>query len=103
MIIRMWRGRTPADKTDAYLEYLKQTGVAAYTAIDGNLGVQILHRVQGEVAEFLVVSRWESLDAIRAFAGDEYEKAVYYPEDADYLLEFSETVDHYDVLLDQTP
>jgi heme-degrading monooxygenase HmoA len=99
MIARLWRGVTPADKADAYLAYLEATGVQDYAAVPGNRGVQVLRRVEDGCAEFLLISLWDSFDAIRVFAGDDIERAVYYPEDANYLLTFEPTVTHYDVLV----
>ena len=98
MIIRIWRGFTPASKADPYLDYLLKTGVKDYLAIEGNRGAQVLRRIEGERAEFLVASRWDSWEAIRRFAGDDYERAVYYPEDKEFLLEFEPNVLHYEVL-----
>ncbi|MGH2676004.1 MAG: antibiotic biosynthesis monooxygenase family protein [Actinomycetota bacterium] len=98
MIARMWRGRTPVEKADAYHDYLRVTGLKEYAETPGNLGVYVLRRTEGDVAEFLLVSLWESMDAVRAFAGDEPERAVYYPEDDDYLQEREPTVAHYEVL-----
>lgn len=57
----------------------------------------MLERVEGDVAHFLFVSYWESKDAIRAFAGNDIERARYYPEDAEFLLEFEPQVAHYEV------
>jgi heme-degrading monooxygenase HmoA len=101
MIARMWRGRTHAEKADAYHEYLRATGLKEYAETPGNRGVYVLRRTEGGVAEFLLVSLWESMDSVRAFAGDEPEDAVYYPEDDEYLLEREPTVAHYEVL--ETP
>lgn len=101
MIARIWRGRTPASKADSYLDLLRKTGVKDYLATPGNLGVQILRRIEGDRAEFVLISRWESWDAIRQFAGNDYERAVYYPEDKEYLLEFEPRVLHYEVLVDE--
>lgn len=98
MIARVWRGRTPEAHADRYWTYLQETGVREYRATDGNRGVQVFRRVQDGVAEFVLVSLWESWDAIRAFAGDDIERAVYYPEDTAYLLELEPTVTHYEVL-----
>lgn len=75
--MRIWHGATPAAKADAYLEYLKATGVKEYRATRGNLGVQVVRRIGEGRADFLTISLWESVDAIRAFAGDDVEKAVY--------------------------
>lgn len=98
MMARMWRGRTPASKADSYLEYLKQTGLKEYAAVPGNEGVLVLRRVSEEEAEFLLISLWESEEAIRRFAGDDLERAVYYPEDDEYLLEREPGVVHFEVV-----
>lgn len=87
MIARTWHGRVPVDRADAYHAYLLRSGVADYTATPGNRGVHILRRREGDVTHFLLVTLWDSLDAIRAFAGDDHERARYYPEDDAYLLE----------------
>jgi heme-degrading monooxygenase HmoA len=98
VIARIWRGRTPAGKADAYHRYLEATGLKEYRASEGNRGVYVFRRIEGDVAEFLLISLWDSLDAVRAFAGEDHERAVYYPEDDDYLLEREPTVSHYEVL-----
>jgi len=97
MIARIWRGVTPVHKADAYLDYLAATGLKEYHATPGNRGVQVLRRIRDDEAEFVLISHWDSLDAIRAFAGDDYERAVYYPDDKDYLLDFAPNVDHFEV------
>jgi heme-degrading monooxygenase HmoA len=99
MIARTWHGITPATKADAYLDFLKQSGVPDYQATEGNRGVYVLRHIKGDVAHFLLVSLWDSYDAIRKFAGDDMEKALYYPEDKDFLLELETTVTHYEVLV----
>ncbi len=63
----------------------------------GNLGVLVLVRIEGDAAHFRLITLWESLDAIRRFAGDPVDAAKYYPEDKDYLLEFPSKVEHYEV------
>ena len=98
MIARLWHGITPAQKADIYLEYLNKTGLADYQATEGNLGVQLLRRIEGDRADFLIITLWESVEAIKRFAGEDYEKARYYPEDEDFLLEFEEKVVHYEVI-----
>ena len=99
MIARTWHGRVPTDKADAYHRYLLETGVKEYRATEGNQGVHVLRNVEGGEAHFLLLTFWESWDAIKKFAGDDAERARYYPEDADYLLEFEPTVTHYEVLV----
>ncbi|WP_440225192.1 hypothetical protein ACQQ2N_08050 [Dokdonella sp. MW10] len=97
MIARIWRGITLADKADAYLEYLQQTGLRDYAKTPGNRGVTIMRRVQGEHCEIMLVSLWDSLDAVRAFAGENPDRSVYYPEDDQYLLDMEPLVRHYEV------
>lgn len=97
MIARIWRGMTSEAKYDSYLEYLGQTGVKECRGTAGNRGVLVLRRRTNGKAEFLFISLWESMNAVREFAGPEIEKAVYYPEDAAYLLEMEPGVTHYDV------
>jgi heme-degrading monooxygenase HmoA len=94
-IARIWRGETRAADADAYLEVLERTGVADYRAVEGNRGVLVLRRLQGDRAEFLLLTLWDSREAIVRFAGDDIERARYYPEDEQYLLAFAPTVDHY--------
>jgi heme-degrading monooxygenase HmoA len=101
VIVRIWRGRTPADKSDSYVDYLKQTGVKEYREKNGNRGVQLLRRVQGDTAEFLTVTWWDSYEAIQRFAGEDIEQPVYYPEDKEFLLEFEDHVDHYEVVVQE--
>jgi heme-degrading monooxygenase HmoA len=100
MIARLWHGMTPASRADEYLEYLNTTGVPDYQRTAGNRGVYVLRRTEGDVAHFLLMSLWESYDAIRQFAGDDPEVARYYPEDREFLLEFEPGVTHYEVLVD---
>jgi heme-degrading monooxygenase HmoA len=98
MIARTWHGRVPAAQADAYHAYLLRTGLGDYASTPGNRGVQVLRRTEGEITHFLLITLWDSLDAIRAFAGPDYERARYYPEDDDYLLEKEPYVTHYEVL-----
>jgi heme-degrading monooxygenase HmoA len=95
MICRMWHGRTPRTKADAYTSFLVQRAIPDYRSVTGNIDVAILRRDEGEITHFLTVTHWESEDAIRAFAGAELLKAKYYPEDRDFLMEFEPTVQHY--------
>ncbi|MBI4547837.1 MAG: GNAT family N-acetyltransferase [Ignavibacteriae bacterium] len=98
MIARIWHGLTLASKGDEYFEYLKKTGLKDYRSIPGNEGVYVLRRVKDGKAEFLLISFWRSNSAIKKFAGDDYEKARYYLEDKEYLLELEPNVVHYEIL-----
>lgn len=98
MIARTWRGATRAADADRYVEYLHASGFPGYRDAEGNRGVLALRRVEGDRAEFLLVTLWESEEAIRQFAGDDPSRAVFYPEDDRYLIERGEAVDHYEVV-----
>ncbi|MGH2427840.1 MAG: antibiotic biosynthesis monooxygenase family protein [Candidatus Limnocylindria bacterium] len=100
MIARAWRGRVPAQRSDEYLGYLRATGLADYAATPGHVRTLVLHRLVGDVAEFELVTFWESLDAIRRFAGQDVTRARYYPEDEGFLLELPERVEHWEVVAD---
>jgi heme-degrading monooxygenase HmoA len=71
---------------------------ALYAQTPGNRGAWLLRRDQGDRTEFIALLLWDSVDAIRAFAGDDIEAAVLYPEDARYLVGGESTVTHYHVV-----
>jgi heme-degrading monooxygenase HmoA len=98
MIARTWTGATRAADADAYLEYLHRTGLADYRGTPGNRGVLALRRIRGDRAEFLLLTLWESEEAVRRFAGDDIGRAVFYPEDERFLVARDEHVDHYEVV-----
>jgi heme-degrading monooxygenase HmoA len=97
MIARIWRGITLAEKADAYIARLKETGLKDYANTPGNRGVTVLRRIQGEHSEIVLISLWDSMEAVRAFAGENPERSVYYPEDENYLLEMEPLVRLYEV------
>ena len=99
MIARRWIGETLASDADNYLKYLEETGIRDNQKTKGNRGVWLLRRVQDGRAEFVFISIWDSLESIKAFAGPDYDKAVYYPEDEKFLLELDPHVAHYEVLV----
>jgi hypothetical protein len=68
------------------MDYLNQTGLPDYRATPGNQGVTVLRRLEEDVAHFTLISYWDSLESIRAFAGDNLEVARYYPEDEVFYL-----------------
>jgi heme-degrading monooxygenase HmoA len=97
MMARHWHGVTRAD-ADAYARYLNETGIRDYKAPPGNPGVLALRRVEDGCAHFDLFSFWDSLDAIKQFAGENVDVARYYPADREYLLELEPRVIHYEVL-----
>lgn len=97
MIARLWRGAVRPERGDAYAAYLDRTGVHDCRATPGNKGVWVLRRNLPNETEFLFISLWDSYDAIKQFAGEDVERAHYYPEDRDFLLYLEPTVTHYEV------
>ncbi len=98
MIVRIWHGRVPTSKADAYRAFLNDRAIPDYKSVEGNRGVYILERREGAVTHFLTLTFWESWEAIRRFAGEDVEAAKYYPEDEEFLLEFEPRVVHYEVV-----
>jgi antibiotic biosynthesis monooxygenase (ABM) superfamily enzyme len=97
MIARMWQGWTRREDADAYVAYLNETGMAESRALPGNRGAWILRRDEGDRTEFRTLILWDDLDSIRAFAGDDLERAVFFPEDDRFLVEREARVVHYEV------
>ena len=97
MTARIWRGAVRSEDAEDYARYIRETGFAEYGRTAGNRGAWMLRRDEGGETEFITLSMWESRDAIKAFAGDDIEAAVLYPEDEKYLVGES-TIAHYDVV-----
>ncbi len=99
MIARQWIGETLESDAASYFKYLEETGVKECRAVVGNQGVWLMRRVHDGKAEFVFISLWDSFESVKAFAGPNYEKAVYYPEDKKFLLKLDPHVRHYEVLV----
>lgn len=98
MIARTWHGIVPKSKKDTYMEYLQRTGLRDYTNTKGNLGLQVLVQDASDSTHFFLITLWDSIESIKKFAGEQYEKARYYPEDTNYLLKLEPFVQHYEVM-----
>ena len=95
-VVRMWSGVVRTADRDAYVDYVERTGMAAYRSTPGNLDAWLLTRdLEDGRTEVTTVSRWESLEAITRFAGADVERAMFYPEDDQYLVDRDERVRHY--------
>jgi heme-degrading monooxygenase HmoA len=103
VIARVWKGAVRTQDGDAYAAYMQETGVAGYASTPGNRGVWMLQRDAGETTEFVMFTLWDSLDAVKAFAGPDPETAVFYPEDDRYLVERETTATHYRVVGEVAP
>ena len=98
MIARTWTGVVRRADAGAYADYIRETGFAEYGRTAGNRGAWMLRRDDGERTEFVTLSMWDSVDAIKAFAGEDIEAAVLYPEDERYLIDGRSSVTHYEVV-----
>jgi heme-degrading monooxygenase HmoA len=99
MIGRLWRGWTTAALAPAYVAHLREATFPALARLDGHEGAYALRREADGEVEVVVLTLWRSLDAVRAFAGDDYELAVVPPEAEQALTRFDEKVTHYEVAL----
>jgi hypothetical protein len=102
MIARVWEGAVLLDKAEPYGRYLADSdrGVRDYRQIPGNRGVWLMRRWQGDRVRFLLVSLWESREAIAAYAGDDIDKARYFPFDLECLIDPPVEVEHWEVMGD---
>jgi heme-degrading monooxygenase HmoA len=98
MIIREWRGRASLLQVDAYPKHFHEKVVPELRHVPGFVGADLSRRQFDDKVEFLVLTRWQSMDAIRAFAGADAEKAVVEPGAVAALVEFDAFVRHYDVV-----
>lgn len=94
IITRIWHGKTLLKHAEDYLWYIHETGLKDYLNTPGILSAKILRRIEGEYCHFWAITEWPNIDTIKLFAGDDYEKARYYPDDKKFLLEFEEKVIH---------
>jgi heme-degrading monooxygenase HmoA len=99
MIARLWRGQATPRKADVYQDHFEHAVCPALAEIAGNRGAWLLRcEVDGRV-EFLAVTLWDSVDSIRAFAGDDVEAAHVEPEGRAALETFDDFAQHYEVVL----
>jgi heme-degrading monooxygenase HmoA len=97
MIARTWNGKTSIARYEDYTAFLKQVAIPDYQKTPGFKGLSFLRRVKDGEGHFTLITYWENVEAIKAFAGQDIEKPKYYPEDDRYLLEFEAQVAHFEV------
>jgi heme-degrading monooxygenase HmoA len=97
MIARIWRGQAPPENADAYHRHATRHVFPALARLDGHRGAWLLRREVDGGIEFLVMTLWDSVDAIRVFAGDSIATAVVEPEARAVLSDFDAVARHYEV------
>lgn len=100
MIVRVWHGRTSTQDADEYTDFMKRRAAPDYSSVAGLKKLYFLRRNAEDAAHFLLVTIWDSMEAVKRFAGDQPEKAKYYPEDDAFLLEKEETSALYEIFLE---
>ena len=98
MISRHWRGLSKASRAGDYVAHLRRETLPQLRRIAGFVDVSILRRNTDTAIEFLVVTRWTSMAAIRQFAGDDFVTAVVPPEVREMMIEYDQAVRHYDIV-----
>jgi len=97
VIARVWHGRTTRENADAYQDLLGTTILPGIDRIQGFCGAELYRRDAGDEVEFITITRFRSLDAVREFAGDDYEQAVISEEAHRLLSSFDERVAIYEM------
>ena len=103
MIIRAWCGRASRARSDAYPKHFRMVVVPELRTVPGFLDAQLCQRAEDDKVEFLVLTRWQSMEAVRGFAGPTVDKAVVEPGAVAALDDFDDTVRHYEVLEEVLP
>ncbi len=98
MIIREWRGRARADRAEAYPRHFRESVLPKLRRLRGFVGAHLSRRMMAGKVEFLVLTRWESMDAVQGFAGRAPHKAVVEPGAVAALVDFDDEVRHYEVI-----
>ena len=99
MISRHWRGLAKADAAEAYVEHLRAETLPALRELPGFVDAAVLRRAAPQGVEFLVITRWTSIEAVQAFAGADVEAAVVPAKVQDMMIEYDRIVRHYEVEL----
>ncbi|MBI1776649.1 MAG: antibiotic biosynthesis monooxygenase [Proteobacteria bacterium] len=98
MIARVWCGQATIANADAYVRHVTGTVFPRLGRIAGHEGAYLLRRVEAERVEFIALTLWDSMDAVRAFAGARPEQAVVEPEARAVLSSFDDLVAHFEVV-----
>ncbi|WP_209320111.1 antibiotic biosynthesis monooxygenase [Flavobacterium denitrificans] len=97
MIARIWHGKTKMEDYETYTEFIIKTAIPDYEKTPGFVKLSFLKSIKNNEGHFLLITYWENWKVIKNFAGENIEKAKYYPEDEQFLLEFEENVEHFEV------
>jgi len=100
MITRIWHGTTSLENSDEYLKKMREVALPDYRSTPGNQGAYVLHRIEGGVAHFNMLTFWDDIESIKKFAGEDYETPKYYEFDRGMLLELEDVSRQFDTYSD---
>jgi len=100
-IMRLWHGEVSLEKADDYERFMIERAAPDYSSVEGLLKLYFQRKNEKNKTHFLLITIWDSLEAIKNFAGDNPELAKYYPEDDNFLLEKEELVSMYEVFYEK--
>jgi drug/metabolite transporter (DMT)-like permease/heme-degrading monooxygenase HmoA len=98
-IARIWHGSTPSSMTEEYISLAKSNCVANCEATPGNLGVTFFHETEGEMTHHTFISYWQDLDAVKRFAGEDYQKPRFFAGEERFLVKSDAVVEHRDMVM----
>jgi len=100
MIARIWHGAVPGEKSETYLEKMRTVALPGYRNVEGNQGAWVMHRIEGNIAHFDMLTFWTDIDAIKRFAGEDYKISYYFDFDDEFLIEKEPHVRHWEMYAD---
>ncbi len=103
MILRLWRASASPANPEGYPKHFRTNVAVELKSVDGFLGASLFRQDRPDRIEFIVLTRWASMDAVRAFAGDDTGKAVVEPGAVAALVEFDDRVQHFQLVDDVEP
>jgi heme-degrading monooxygenase HmoA len=103
VIVRLWHGWTRPEDAEAYEEYVLGKVFPSMREIDGFIDAELVRRAEPDETAYVALTRFESLEAVRRFAGEDYERAVVEPEGRRLLTRFDERSTHYEIVERSSP
>ncbi len=103
MILRLWRASASPTNPEGYLKHFRTNVAVELKSVDGFLGATLFRQNRPDAIEFLVLTCWASMDAVRAFAGDDTGKAVVEPGAVAVLIDYDDRVQHFQLVEEVKP
>ena len=97
MIVRLWHGRTSKSDYEAYTKFMIERAIPDYKSVKGNTACYFTRRFDQDAGHFLLITHWQSVEAVKSFAGADPAIAKYYPQDDEFLLEKEKCCQLYEV------